>query len=76
MHVQHLQLPDPKVTVVFDVDPTAAAVTRDQLLRKLAGEDVLIAGPHMLFPGFGRLHREGSGYSWVPVAFTDQWAEK
>jgi glyoxylase-like metal-dependent hydrolase (beta-lactamase superfamily II) len=76
MHVQRLQLPDPKVTVVFDVDPTAAAVTRDQLLRKLAGEDVLIAGPHMLFPGFGRLHREGSGYSWVPVAFTDQWAEK
>ncbi|HEY3619634.1 MAG TPA: MBL fold metallo-hydrolase [Candidatus Sulfotelmatobacter sp.] len=76
IHVQRLQLPDPKVTVVFDVDPTAAAVTRDQLLRKLAGEDVLIAGPHMLFPGFGRLHREGSGYSWAPVAFTDQWAEK
>jgi glyoxylase-like metal-dependent hydrolase (beta-lactamase superfamily II) len=76
MHVQHLQLPDPKVTVVFDVDPTAAAVTREQLLRKLASEDVLIAGPHMLFPGFGRLHREGSGYSWAPVAFTDQWAEK
>ena len=76
MHVQRLQLPDPKVTVVFDVDPTAAAVTRDQLLRKLASEDVLIAGPHMLFPGFGRLHREGSGYSWVPVAFTDQWDEK
>ena len=76
MHVQRLQLPDPKVTVVFDVDPTAAAVTRDQLLRKLASEDVLIVGPHMLFPGFGRLHREGSGYSWAPVAFTDQWAEK
>ena len=76
MHVQRLQLPDPKVTVVFDVDPTAAAVTRDQLLRKLVSEDVLIAGPHMLFPGFGRLHREGSGYSWAPVAFTDQWAEK
>jgi len=33
MHVQRLQLPDPKVTVVFDVDPTAAAVTRVQLLR-------------------------------------------
>jgi glyoxylase-like metal-dependent hydrolase (beta-lactamase superfamily II) len=76
MHVQRLQLPDPKVTVVFDVDPTAAAVTRDQLLRKLASEDVLIAGPHMLFPGLGRLHREGSAYHWAPVAFTDQWDEK
>jgi glyoxylase-like metal-dependent hydrolase (beta-lactamase superfamily II) len=76
MHVQRLQLPDPKVTVVFDVDPTAAAVTRDQLLRKLASEDVLIAGPHILFPGLGRLHREGSSYHWAPVAFTDQWDEK
>jgi glyoxylase-like metal-dependent hydrolase (beta-lactamase superfamily II) len=76
MHVQRLQLPDPKITVVFDVDPTAASATRDQLLRKLAGEDVVIAGPHMLFPGLGRLHKEGSGYSWAPVAFTDQWAEK
>ena len=76
MHVQRLQLPDPKVTVVFDVDPTAAAVTRDQLLRKLAGEDVLIVGPHQLFPGLGRLHKEGGGYRWGPVAFTDQWEEK
>jgi glyoxylase-like metal-dependent hydrolase (beta-lactamase superfamily II) len=76
MHVQRLQLPDPKVTVVFDIDPNAAAVTRDQLLRKLASGDVLIAGPHMLFPGLGRLHREGSAYHWAPVAFTDQWDEK
>jgi glyoxylase-like metal-dependent hydrolase (beta-lactamase superfamily II) len=76
MHVQRLQLPDPKVTVVFDIDPTAAAATRDQLLRKLASEDVLIAGPHMLFPGLGRLHWEGSSYHWAPVAFTDQWDEK
>jgi glyoxylase-like metal-dependent hydrolase (beta-lactamase superfamily II) len=76
MHVQRLQLPDPKVTVVFDVDPTAAAVTRDQLLRKLASDDVLIAGPHMIFPGLGRLHREGNAYHWAPVAFTDQWDEK
>jgi hypothetical protein len=39
-------------------------------------EDVVIAGPHMLFPGLGRLHKAGSGYSWAPVAFTDQWVEK
>src|SRR6202030_1669177 len=70
MHVQRLQLPDPKITVVFDVDPTAASATRDQLLRKLANEDVLIAGPHMLFPGLGRLHKESGAYRWAPVAFT------
>src|SRR5216684_3880242 len=76
MHVQRLQLPDPQITVVFDVDPTAASARRDQLLRKLASEDVLIAGPHMLFPGLGRLHKESRTYCWAPVAFTDYWDEK
>jgi glyoxylase-like metal-dependent hydrolase (beta-lactamase superfamily II) len=76
MHGQRVQLQHPEVTVVFDIDPPAALATRKQLLLKLAREDVVIAGPHMLFPGLGRLHKEGSGYSWAPVAFTDQWDEK
>jgi glyoxylase-like metal-dependent hydrolase (beta-lactamase superfamily II) len=76
IHAQRVQLQHPEVTVVFDIDPATAAATRNQLLPKLAHEDVVIAGPHMLFPGLGRLHKAGSGYSWAPVAFTDQWAEK
>jgi len=75
IHGQRIQLPNPEVTVVFDIDPAAAAATRNQLLSKLTHEDVVIAGPHMLFPGLGRLHQEGSGYSWAPVAFTGQWDE-
>jgi len=75
IHVQRVQLQHPEVTAVFDIDPAAAAATRNQLLPKLAREDVLIAGPHMLFPGVGRLHKDGSGYSWTPVQFTDQWDE-
>jgi len=76
VHAQRVQLQHPEVTVVFDIDPTAAAATRSQLLAKLAGEDVVIAAPHLLFPGLGRLHKEGRGYSWAPVAFTEEWAEK
>ena len=75
IHLQLVQLQHPEVTAIFDIDQTAAAATRNQLLPKLAREDVVIAGPHMLFPGLGRLHKEGSGYSWTPVAFTDQWVE-
>jgi glyoxylase-like metal-dependent hydrolase (beta-lactamase superfamily II) len=75
IHAQRIQLPHPEVTVVFDIDPAAAAATRNQLLSKLAHEDVVIAGPHMLFPGLGRLHKEGSGYSWTPVQYTDQWVD-
>jgi len=75
IHAQRVQLQHPEVTVAFDIDPTAAAATRNQLLPQLVREDVVIAGPHMVFPGLGRLHKEGSGYSWTPVGFTDQWAE-
>src|ERR1700676_4916898 len=45
MHAQRVQLQHPELTVVFDIDPIAAAATRKQLLSKLASEDVVIAGP-------------------------------
>jgi len=76
IHAQRVQLQHPEVTAVFDIDQNAAAATRLQLLPKLAREEVLIAGPHMPFPALGRLRKEGSGYSWVPVVFTDRWDEK
>jgi glyoxylase-like metal-dependent hydrolase (beta-lactamase superfamily II) len=76
IHAQRVQLQHPEVTAIFDIDQTAAAATRNQLLSKLASEDVLIAALHTsLFPGLGRLRKEGSGYSWVPVVFTDRWDE-
>jgi len=56
IHAHRVQLQRPEVTVVFDIDPTAAAATRNQLLSKLARENLVIAGPHMLFPSLGRLH--------------------
>jgi glyoxylase-like metal-dependent hydrolase (beta-lactamase superfamily II) len=76
VHALRVQLRHPEVTAVFDIDSTAAAATRNQLLPKLAREDVLIAGPHMNFPALGRLHKEESRYSWVPVVYTDRWDEK
>ena len=36
----------------------------------LSREDVLIAGPHMPFPGLGRL------YKTAPVVFTDGWVKR
>src|SRR5256712_10204119 len=77
VHAQRVQLQHPEVTAIFDIDQTAAAATRNQLLARLARENVLIATPHTsLFPALGRLHKEGSGYSWVPVVFTDRWDEQ
>src|ERR1700694_1407714 len=77
IHAQRVQLQHPEITATFDIDQSTAAATRQQLLRKLASEDVLIAAPHTsLFPALGRLRKDGSGYSWVPVVFTDRWDEK
>ena len=77
VHAQRVQLQHPAVTAIFDIDQIAAAATRQQLLPKLASEDVLIAVPHSsFFPPLGRLRKEGSGYSWVPVVFTDQWDQR
>jgi glyoxylase-like metal-dependent hydrolase (beta-lactamase superfamily II) len=77
IHAQRVQLQHPEVTAIFDIDQTAAAATRNQLLSKLARDNVLIAASHAsLFPALGRLRKDGSGYSWVPVVFTDRWDEK
>jgi len=76
IHAQRVQLQHTEVTVVFDIDPAAAAATRSQLLPELAHENVVIAGPHMLFPSVGRLRKSGSGYIWAPVSFTDQWVAR
>jgi glyoxylase-like metal-dependent hydrolase (beta-lactamase superfamily II) len=76
IHVQLVQLSHPDVTVVFDIDHAAAAATRNRLLPRLAREAVMIAGPHMPFPGMGRLRKEANGYVWAPVLFTDQWADR
>src|SRR5258708_1720649 len=73
IHAQRVQLQHPEVTASFDIDQNAAAATRLLLLPRLAREHVLIAGPHMPFPALGTLRKEGSGYSWVPGGFTDQW---
>ncbi len=76
IHLQSLQFKHPEVSVVFDVDSAAAVATRETLLPVLADEDALIAGPHLPFPGLGRLQRDGNAYSWTPVVFTDQWTAK
>jgi glyoxylase-like metal-dependent hydrolase (beta-lactamase superfamily II) len=76
IHEQLVQLGHADTTVVFDIDHAAAAAMRKQLFPTLASEGALIAGPHMPFPGMGRLRKQASGYVWAPVIFTDQWVER
>jgi len=73
MHAQSVQLKHPEVSVAFDIDPAAAVATRKKMLPALVDGKLLIAGPHMAFPGAGRLRKDGNAYSWAPILFTDQW---
>src|SRR6202158_1289158 len=76
MHAQNVQLKHPEVSVVFDINPAAAAATRRKLLPTLVGGNVLIASPHLASPGVGRLYKDGNAYGWVPIQFTDQWTAR
>lgn len=69
-HVPEIQVARPEVSMSFDYDPDLAAVNRTALLARIYEEDMLVAGMHIHFPGFGWLLRDGSAYR---VA-TEQWS--
>ncbi len=69
-HVPEIQVARPEVSMSFDYDPGMAAKNRTALLARILSEDMLVAGMHIHFPGFGWLMRDGTGYR---VA-TEQWS--
>lgn len=69
-HVPEIQAARPEVSMSFDFDPDLAAANRTALLARILGEDMLVAGMHVHFPGFGWLVREGTGYRIAP----EQWS--
>ncbi len=76
IHAQNVQLKHPEVSVVFDINPAAAVAMRKKLLPTLVDGNVLIAGPHLAFPGVGRLYKDGNAYGWLPIQFTDHWTAR
>lgn len=68
-HVPEIQVARPEVSMSFDHDPDLAAQNRTALLERIAREDLLVAGMHIHFPGFGYLLRNGTGYRIA----TEQW---
>jgi glyoxylase-like metal-dependent hydrolase (beta-lactamase superfamily II) len=72
MHVAAVQLPDPAVTISFDLDPKAAAPARRRVLADAAKAGYAVALAHFPFPGIGRLRAEGKGYVWVPANYSSR----
>lgn len=65
VHAQDLQLADPEIAVVFDLDADVARATRKRTLDMLASEQILFSGGHIIAPKFARLERSGAGYRLI-----------
>jgi glyoxylase-like metal-dependent hydrolase (beta-lactamase superfamily II) len=62
VHLASVQMERPDATLVFDVEPTLARATRERVLEFSVAEDLLVAGAHLPFPGFGRIKRSEQGF--------------
>lgn len=62
VHAPALQVADPEVAIVFDMDTDTARATRKRLLDMVAAEGLMFTGGHFLHPAFHRVERAGTGY--------------
>lgn len=69
VHVAAVQLPDPSVTIAYDVNPEEARKVRSEAFAEFAEQRDLVAVPHMPFPGVGHLRKNGESYEWVPINY-------
>lgn len=70
IHVAAVQLDHPEVTIGFDSDAKSALAERRQAFDAAARAGYLIGGAHLAFPGVGHLRKDGKGFDFVPVNFT------
>lgn len=64
-----LHLSNPDWTSKADVDPKSVVASRKRILDKVAKDNILVAGSHTNFPGFGRISKNGKGYDWNEIPF-------
>jgi len=69
LHSADLHTAIPELGFSFDTDPALAAQSRARIFDRAASDNLLIAGSHIHFPGFGRFVRAGEAYRFVPASF-------
>ena len=70
IHVGAVQFGHPEVTIRFDSDQKVAAAERRQAFDAAARGRYLVGAAHLQFPGIGHLVKEGKGYEFIPVNYT------
>ena len=61
-----IQVAYPGWPMTYDEDAHAASTTRRQVIEIAESDDLLVAVPHTIDHGFGKVRREGDGYAWNP----------
>ncbi|MBJ2064849.1 MBL fold metallo-hydrolase [Serratia odorifera] len=72
IHAKAVQMPEPQVSIHFDVDRQQAIATRERILAQAAKQGYWVAAAHIAFPGLGHVQAQGQGYRWVPVNYSTQ----
>lgn len=73
IHVAAVQFPEPNVTILYDVKPEQAASARLAAFTDLATKRLLVAAPHLPFPGIGHISAEGkAAFGWHPVEYRNR----
>ena len=66
VQVQPIQFARPDLWV-YEVDPDVAIATRRAMMDPAALDRLTVAGMHHMLPGFGRIDRDGEGFSFRPL---------
>ena len=67
VHAPFVQFGRPEITWELDEDQAWARSTRMDVLRRVTGGGVLVAGAHLDFPGIGQVTRSGQAYAFRPL---------
>tara|TARA_Y100000739_G_scaffold223324_2_gene226013 strand:- start:1030 stop:1857 length:828 start_codon:yes stop_codon:yes gene_type:complete len=65
MHVPNLQLANPNVSTIFDIDGDLALKSRKEILDMVSSDKLLCTSGHMLDPKFGYIENSGAGYNII-----------
>ncbi|WP_315709829.1 MBL fold metallo-hydrolase [Brenneria uluponensis] len=76
IHARAIQMHSPSVAIRFDINPKKAIETRERILNTVAKEGDLVAAAHISFPGFGHVIKEGKGYRWLPLEYSNHLNNK
>jgi glyoxylase-like metal-dependent hydrolase (beta-lactamase superfamily II) len=69
-NVPDLFLRNPEWQVMFDSEPEKAVATRRRIYDMASAEKMLVSGYHFPFPGLGYIEKAGTGYRFVPAAWS------